>query len=82
MPRLEEPKPAVLHERNIAPAQLDLEQIGMMRGAHQYRLPLQVDPRLAVLKHALHDVANPPLPESGKPIVPPTDDSLMAILDA
>ena len=56
VPRLEELETAVLHERDIAPAQLDLEQIGMVRGAHQHRLPFQIDPALAVLEHPLHDV--------------------------
>src|SRR5262245_64454916 len=38
MRRLEKLESAVFHERDVAPAELDLEQVGVMRSAHQHRL--------------------------------------------
>ncbi len=54
---VEELEAAELHERNVALGQLDLERARVMRGAEQHRLLLQQRARLAVLQHALDDVA-------------------------
>ena len=54
---VEELQPAELDERNVAAGQLDLERAAVVRGAEQHRLLLQRASRLAVLQHALDDVA-------------------------
>ena len=53
----EELQPAELHERDVAPGQLEFERVGMMRGAEQHRLRFQRQARLAVLQHAVDHVA-------------------------
>ena len=52
----QELQPAELHERNVAPAQLDLEQVRMVGRPHQHRLPLEIDPGFPVLQHPGDDV--------------------------
>ena len=54
---VEEFQPAELDEGNVAAGQLDLQRAAVMRGAEQHRLLLQRRARLAVLQHALDDVA-------------------------
>ena len=54
---LEEPEPAVLHEGNIAPGQLQLQARAVRRGAEQHRLLLELEPFLAARQHAVdHEV--------------------------
>ena len=45
---LEEPQPAVLHVRDAPARQLELEQVAVVRGAHEHRLLAQRDALLAV----------------------------------
>ena len=47
---------AIFDEGNIAPAELDLEEVAVMRGAEQHRLPAQRDAGLAVVEHAVGDI--------------------------
>jgi hypothetical protein len=46
---------AVLHERDGAAGELELEQRRVVRRAHQHRLPLQLDARLARGQDAVGD---------------------------
>jgi len=54
---LEELEAAVFHVRNVAPHQLELEQIGMVRGAEQHRLVPEQHAALARLQHPRHHVS-------------------------
>jgi hypothetical protein len=54
---LEELEPAVLHERDIAPRQLQLQARAVRRGAKQHRLLLEPQPFLAARQHAVDDEA-------------------------
>src|SRR4029077_14473642 len=54
---VEELEAAKLDERNIPPRQLDFEGPTMMRGTEEDRLLLQRRSALAVLEHAIRDVA-------------------------
>jgi hypothetical protein len=60
MGRLEEFEAAIFDEGNIAPAELDLEEVAVMRGAEQHRLPAQRDAGLAVVEHAVGDIPGLP----------------------
>jgi hypothetical protein len=51
--RLEESQPAVLDVRDVAPRQLQLEEVGMPRGAEQHGLAAQGDVVVAVGQHAV-----------------------------
>jgi hypothetical protein len=53
---LEVPQPAVLDERDVAPRQLELEQIGVVRRPHEHRLLAQGRAALARVEHALTDL--------------------------
>src|SRR5271169_5686707 len=53
---LEEFETAIFDEGNIAPAELDLEEVAVMRGAEQHRLPAQRGAGLAVVEHAVGDI--------------------------
>ena len=50
-------QPAELDEGDVAPGQLDFERAAVARGAEQHRLLLQARAGLAILQHALDDVA-------------------------
>ena len=50
---LEEPQPAVLHVRDVPARQLELEQVAVVRGAHQHRLLAQRDALFAVREDLL-----------------------------
>ena len=55
---LQELQPAVLHERDVAPRQLHLEQVRVMRRAEQHGLLLERHALLAMPQHApAHEVA-------------------------
>src|SRR5262245_52332040 len=54
---LEESEAAIFDEGNIAPAELDLEEVAVMRSAEQHRLPAQGDAGLTMLEHAVDDIA-------------------------
>ena len=54
---VEELQTTELHKGNVALGELDLERARMMRGAEQHGLVLQQGTGLAVLQHALDDVA-------------------------
>src|SRR5204863_9585102 len=56
MGRFEELETAVLHEWDVALAELDFEQIGVVGGPHQHRLLMQQHTRFALFEHALADV--------------------------
>ena len=56
--RLEKLQPAVLHERDVAPAELDLQRVAVVRGAEQHRLLAQRHAGLAPLEDALDDVVD------------------------
>ena len=49
-------EPAVLHERDVAAHELELEHVAVMRAAEQHGLALSATPLLARLEHALDDV--------------------------
>ena len=53
---LEELEPAVLHVGDVAPHQLELEHVAVVRGAEQHRLALERQAALARLEHAADDV--------------------------
>ncbi len=54
---LEEPEPAVLHEGDVAPGQLQFQACAVRRGAEQHRLLLELQPFLAARQHAVdHEV--------------------------
>ena len=48
---LEEPQAAVLHVRDVAAGQFQLEQVGVPGGAEQHGLAPQIDPLVAVGEH-------------------------------
>ena len=48
---LQELQAAELHERDVAPRQLQLERGAVVRGAEQHRLPLQRQPAFALQQH-------------------------------
>ena len=50
---LEELQPAVLHERDVAAGQLELERVAVVAGAEQHGLVAQRRRPLAVLEHAV-----------------------------
>ena len=52
---LEELQPAELHERDVAPRELDLERPRVVRGAEQHRLLAQLHSGLAIRQDALDD---------------------------
>ena len=54
MRRFEKPEPAILHKRDVPLAELDFEEIGMVRGAHQDGLMVQEDARFALLQHPFY----------------------------
>ena len=55
---LEEPQPAELHERDVAPPELHLERVAVVRGPEQHRLLPQRHPRLAPLEDLAHDIVD------------------------
>ena len=55
---LEELQAAVLHVRNAAAAELELEQIRVMSGAHQHGLIAQLQAGLAIREHVLDHVVD------------------------
>ena len=62
----EELQAAELHERDVAPGQLELEAVGVVTGAEQHRLVPQRYPGLAVRQHAVaHEVGLRGLVEAG-----------------
>ena len=56
MRRFDELETAVLHERDVAATELDLEQVGVVRGAHQHGLAMERGSRFPVFEYALGDV--------------------------
>ena len=54
--RLEKLEAAILHEGDVAPHQLELEQVAVIRGAKEHRLPAQVHATLARGEHLLDHV--------------------------
>src|SRR6267143_3472511 len=52
--RLQKLEPPVLHERDVAAAELDFEQVGVVGGAHQDGLVVQGDAGLTLLKHPFY----------------------------
>ena len=54
---IEELEPTEFNKRNVPACQLDFERPAVMRGAEQYRLLLQQGAALAIVQHALGDVA-------------------------
>src|ERR1043166_4150108 len=59
--RLQKLEPAIFHERDIVTTELDLEQIGVMRGAHEHRLAAQGYARLPMREHAFYYIVRLPL---------------------
>ena len=55
MRRVEEAQAAVLDERDVAPGELELEQVRVVAGAEEHGLLLQFHPLLARREHALAD---------------------------
>ena len=55
MGRLQEPQPAVLHEGDAPPAQLDLQQVAVVGAAEQHGLLAQRHSRLVVLEDDVGD---------------------------
>ena len=55
--RLQELEPAVLHERHVAPGELELERVAVVGRAHEDGLAPERDARLPVREHAAcHEV--------------------------
>ncbi len=50
---VEESQAAVLHERDVAPGELELEQVSVVAGSEQHGLLLELHPLLARREHAL-----------------------------
>src|SRR2546423_15172631 len=54
MRSLEKLQPPVFHERDVALAELDFEQVGMVSGTHQDGLVVQGDARFTLLEHSFY----------------------------
>ena len=54
MRRFEELEAAVFHERDVAAAELDFEEVGVVGGAHQDGLVVQGDARLSGVEHPFY----------------------------
>jgi len=52
--RFEKLEAAVFHERDVAAAELDFEQVGVMGSTHQDGLVVQGDPGLSMLQHPFY----------------------------
>ncbi len=52
---LDEPEPAVLHVRDVAASELELEEVAVVRGTHEHRLLAERDAFFAVRQDAFAD---------------------------